>query len=82
LRVIEDTRHCEDLHYWETRNGKAVLFTACEGKGSRRLKWFPPMTVFEGPEELGSEDMTGSIYVLDPKVSLYSSYSTSLYIIF
>jgi hypothetical protein len=73
LRVIEDTRHCEDLHHWETRNGKPVLFTACEGKWSPRFKWFPPMTVFEGPEELGSGDMTGSLYVLDPEVSLVFS---------
>jgi hypothetical protein len=77
LRVIENTRHCEDLHYWETRNGKPVLFTACEGKGSRRFKWFPPMTFFDGPEELGSGDMTGSIHVLDPEVSLSSFVSFS-----
>jgi hypothetical protein len=78
LRVIEDTRHCEDLHLWETSNGKPVLFTACEGRESPRFKWFPPMTVFEGPEELASGGMTGSIYVLDPKVSLCSSYSVFL----
>lgn len=69
LRVIEDTRHCEDLHYWEASNGRGMLFTACEGRGSRRTKWFPPMTVFDDPE-LGSGDMTGSIHVLDPEVSL------------
>jgi hypothetical protein len=76
LRVIEDTRHCEDLHLWETSNGKPVLFTACEGKGSRRFKWFPPMTVFDDPE-LGSGDATSSLYVLDPEVSFSSFVSFS-----
>jgi hypothetical protein len=77
LRVIEDTRHCEDLHLWETRDGKAVLFTACEGKGSSRLKWFPPMTVFDDPE-LGSGDATGSLYVLDPEVRFSSLFPLCL----
>jgi hypothetical protein len=77
LRVIEDTRHCEDLHLWKVDVRSALLFTACEGRGSPRFKWFPPMTFFEGPEELGSGDMTGSIYVLDPEVSFSSFVSFS-----
>lgn len=69
LRIIPDTRHCEDLHFWP---GSGLLYTACEGKDSPRMRWFPPMTVFdEVPVETGVA--TGSLYVLDPDVSARSS---------
>ena len=64
LRIIEDTKHCEDLHLWP---GNGLLYTACEGQHSPRMRWFPPMTVFD-QVPTGEGDATGSLYVLDPKV--------------
>lgn len=57
---IDDTVHCEDLHYHSDR-----LFTACEDSPQVRFEWFPPMVVFTRPSL-----STGSIHVIDPKVSL------------
>lgn len=57
---IDDTIHCEDLHYHSNR-----LFTACEDSPQTRFGWFPPMVVFTQPPLA-----TGSIHVIDPEVSL------------
>jgi hypothetical protein len=57
---IEDTAHCEDLHEY---GGK--LFAACEDTPQTRFGWFPPVEVFTQTPQT-----TGSIHVIDPKVSL------------
>ncbi|KAI5204712.1 serum paraoxonase/arylesterase family protein [Aureobasidium subglaciale] len=56
---IEDTTHCEDLHYYAPAN---LLFTACEDRHTR-FSWFPPLGSFEPPVD-GTQ---GSIHVVDPK---------------
>lgn len=60
---IEDTTHCEDLHYYEPAN---LLFTACEDRHTR-FEWFPPLGSFDPPED-GTQ---GSIHVIDPQVCIY-----------
>ena len=64
--LIPNTKHCEDLHH-DPLSG--LLFTACEGEGSDREGWFPPMGVFDRPpgEEVEGEK-TGGLFVIDPKV--------------
>jgi hypothetical protein len=61
--VIQDTVHCEDLHYHAL---SGTLFTACEDDFETRFQWFPPLANFDNPE-LGSK-ARGSIHVVDPKV--------------
>ncbi|CAD0106987.1 unnamed protein product [Aureobasidium uvarum] len=56
---IDDTTHCEDLHYYAPAN---LLFTACEDRHTR-FGWFPPLGSFEPPED-GTQ---GSIHVVDPE---------------
>ncbi|CAD0085331.1 unnamed protein product [Aureobasidium mustum] len=56
---IEDTTHCEDLHYYAPAN---LLFTACEDRHTR-FDWFPPLGSFDPPED-GTQ---GSIHVIDPE---------------
>ncbi|KAK6005815.1 hypothetical protein QM012_007457 [Aureobasidium pullulans] len=56
---IEDTTHCEDLHYYAPAN---LLFTACEDRHTR-FEWFPPLGSFDPPED-GTQ---GSIHVIDPE---------------
>lgn len=64
LRIIRNTRDCEDLHYWPA---SGLLYTACEGESSPRTRWFPPMAVFdERPVETGSS--TGGLFMIDPEV--------------
>ncbi|KAK5995389.1 Serum paraoxonase/arylesterase 2-like protein [Cladobotryum mycophilum] len=38
--VIEDTTHCEDLHYYPLSN---EIFTACESSYGTRHSWFPAL---------------------------------------
>jgi hypothetical protein len=57
---IEDTTHCEDLHYYAPAN---LLFTACEDRHTR-FGWFPPLGNFEPPQD----GIQGSIHVIDPEV--------------
>ncbi|KAG9647343.1 calcium-dependent phosphotriesterase, partial [Aureobasidium melanogenum] len=57
---IEDTMHCEDLHYYAPAN---LLFTACEDSRETRFKWFPPVRNFHPPAEVTQ----GSIHVIDPE---------------
>lgn len=65
LRIIPDTKHCEDLHF-SSSNG--LLYTACEGEDSDRVGWFPPMVVFDRiPDK--NDARSGSIYTIDPKVN-------------
>ncbi|KAK4446853.1 hypothetical protein QBC34DRAFT_382927 [Podospora aff. communis PSN243] len=60
--VIQDTTHCEDLHYYAPSN---TLFAACEDNPNTRFGWFPPLATFDDPE-LGRRGR-GSIHVIDPK---------------
>ncbi|KAG9950671.1 calcium-dependent phosphotriesterase, partial [Aureobasidium melanogenum] len=57
---IEDTTHCEDLHYYEPAN---LLFTACEDNPKLRFDWFPPLGNFDPPAGVAQ----GSIHVIDPE---------------
>lgn len=63
---IEDTTHCEDLHYYASAN---LLFTACEDRHTR-FEWFPPLGNFEPPQD-GTQ---GSIHVIDPEVCVSLSH--------
>ena len=56
---IEDTTHCEDVHYYRPANR---LFTACEDSNTTRFNWFP------GLGHLDPQSSRGSIHVIDPKV--------------
>lgn len=68
LVVIEDTVHCEDLHYYEPAE---TLFTACEDDPLRRFSWFPPLANFGLAP--GGKDRA-SIHVVDPKVGFPCAY--------
>ncbi|CEJ56848.1 hypothetical protein PMG11_05565 [Penicillium brasilianum] len=57
--VIEDTVHCEDLHYHRPAN---LLFTACEDVKDIRFGWFPGLGHLDA-KAVGQ----GSIHVVDPK---------------
>jgi hypothetical protein len=57
---IQDTIHCEDLHYYAPAN---ILFTACEDRYTR-FEWFPPLGNFEPPKE----GLQGSFHVIDVEV--------------
>ncbi|KAJ5377830.1 uncharacterized protein N7496_005239 [Penicillium cataractarum] len=57
--VIEDTVHCEDLHYHRPAN---LLFTACEDVKETRFDWFPGLGHLDA-KTVGR----GSIHVVDPK---------------
>jgi hypothetical protein len=57
---IQDTIHCEDLHYYAPAN---LLFTACEDRYTR-FGWFPPLGNFEPPKG----GVQGSFHVVDPEV--------------
>ncbi|KAG9527658.1 calcium-dependent phosphotriesterase, partial [Aureobasidium melanogenum] len=57
---IEDTTHCEDLHYYAPAN---LLFTACEDKRETRFDWFPPLGSLDPP----ADGTQGSIHVIDPE---------------
>lgn len=56
---IEDTLHCEDVHYYRPAN---VLFTACEDDKNTRFSWFPPLG------NLLQLKTRGSVHTVDPKV--------------
>jgi hypothetical protein len=58
--VIEDTVHCEDLHYHRPAN---LLFTACEDVKDIRFDWFPGLGHLDA-KAVGQ----GSIHIVDPKV--------------
>jgi hypothetical protein len=62
--TIDDTTHCEDLHYYAPAN---LLFTACEDRYTR-FGWFPPLGNFEPPRE----STQGSFHVVDPEVCFLS----------
>lgn len=67
VRLIPGTKQCEDVHHHE-RSG--LLFTACEGDGSARLKWFPPTGNFDDPQSVPTDKARrGELVVVDPKVS-------------
>ncbi|KAF7553149.1 hypothetical protein G7046_g7181 [Stylonectria norvegica] len=57
---IDDTVHCEDVHYYEPTN---VLFAACEDSPENRFLWFPPLGMFQAPEI--AVKTQGSIHVID-----------------
>lgn len=63
---IADTTQCEDLHLYADK-----LFAACEDAPQTRHVWFPPMAVFTQTPQT-----TGSIHVIDPKVSKRSVVAT------
>lgn len=63
--TIEDTTHCEDLHYHAPSNS---LFTACEDSVDTRFVWFPPLGTFDDPAV--GQGSRGSIHVIDPQVRL------------
>lgn len=60
--VIDDTVHCEDLHYHEASK---LLFTACEGTEATRFSWFPPLAIRKDPRVTATT--RGSLHVIDPK---------------
>lgn len=62
ILTIEDTIHCEDLHYYAP---SSTIFTTCEDNISTRFRWFPPLAIFDDPG-LGNRSR-GSIHVIDPK---------------
>lgn len=62
---IQDTTHCEDLHYYAPTN---TLFTACEDVSATRFKWFPPLVIYSDPEH--AWNAKGSVHTIDPEVSL------------
>ncbi|KAL2882065.1 hypothetical protein SGCOL_002326 [Colletotrichum sp. CLE4] len=59
---IDDTIHCEDIHY-HTPSG--LLFTACEDNEEGRGKWFPGLGTLDDP--LTGSKQKGSLHVIDPK---------------
>lgn len=61
--TVENTVHCEDLHYHESSK---MLFTACEDEETTRYSWFPPLTIFDDPT--AASKAQGSVKVIDPKV--------------
>ncbi|CAK7216688.1 hypothetical protein SCUCBS95973_002891 [Sporothrix curviconia] len=60
--VIDDTVHCEDLHYHAPSN---TLFTACEDHLDTRFAWFPPLGLFDDPAIV--QKNRGSLHTIDPK---------------
>ncbi|KAI3541730.1 serum paraoxonase/arylesterase [Colletotrichum abscissum] len=62
LIYIDDTIHCEDIHYHEP---SGLLFTACEDNEENRAKWFPGLGNLNDP--LVGSKQKGSIHVIDPK---------------
>jgi hypothetical protein len=60
--VIDDTVHCEDLHYHEASQ---LLFTACEGTEATRFSWFPPLAIRKDPS--ATAIARGSLHVIDPE---------------
>ncbi|KFA45618.1 hypothetical protein S40293_08631, partial [Stachybotrys chartarum IBT 40293] len=60
LVVIDDTIHCEDMHYHAESNS---VFTACEDSHETRFSWFPGLTLYNKP--LAVLDSRGSIHVID-----------------
>lgn len=63
LVVIQDTTHCEDLHYHASTNS---IFTACEDVSVTRHSWFPGLGLLKDP--LIGQEGKGSIHVIDTKV--------------
>lgn len=63
LVVINDTVHCEDLHYYPPAN---TLFTACEDVSATRFKWFPPLALYGDAST--AWNARGSIHTIDPQV--------------
>lgn len=61
---IEDTIHCEDVHYYEPAN---LVFTACEDTKDTRFKWFPGLG-----QLTPHPPARGSIHVVDPKVRYFN----------
>lgn len=64
LIQIEDTVHCEDIHYYAPAH---TLFTACEDVSGTRFKWFPPLAYYGDPD--AAWNAKGSIHTIDPDVS-------------
>ena len=62
VRQIEDTRQCEDLHYYAPAQ---QLFAACEDSTQPRFAWWPAMGTFTTPWR-----GRGSIHVIDATVRL------------
>ena len=63
FHVIEDTTHCEDIHYHAPSNS---LFAACQDIASVRFRWFPPVANFDDP--VLASTTQGSIHVIDAEV--------------
>ncbi|KAH6606107.1 serum paraoxonase arylesterase family [Trichoderma cornu-damae] len=59
--TIDNTLHCEDMHYHEL---SGLIFTACEDYKGSRLTWFPPLGHFGDPS---TAKMKGRLQVIDPK---------------
>ncbi|KAI5465080.1 serum paraoxonase/arylesterase [Mariannaea sp. PMI_226] len=59
--TIENTMHCEDLHYHQLSN---QLFTACEDHETLRFSWFPPLAHLNA-SAVGTSQ--GSIHVINPQ---------------
>ncbi|RFU73114.1 serum paraoxonase arylesterase family [Trichoderma arundinaceum] len=60
--VIDNTLHCEDMHYHEP---SGLIFTACEDHKGSRLRWFPPLGHFADPQ---TARMKGKLQIIDPKI--------------
>ncbi|PSR75848.1 hypothetical protein BD289DRAFT_487001, partial [Coniella lustricola] len=64
VHLIQDTVHCEDLHYYEPGN---VLFTACEDVNTTRYEWFPALSQENCVDPAQAVLKQGSIHVIDPE---------------
>lgn len=73
LVVIQDTTHCEDLHYWAPSN---TIFTACEDLNTTRAAWFPGLGTFNDASVAWSAK--GSIHTIDPEVGYLTPGETDL----
>lgn len=63
LVTLENTVHCEDLHYHEPSE---LLFTACKDDETVRHAWFPPLAILDDP--VAASKARGSIKVIGPRV--------------
>lgn len=62
LVLIDNTIHCEDLHYYAPTH---ELYTACEDSHETRFSWFPPLTEFNASVIPRSQ---GGLFIINPDV--------------
>lgn len=63
LVLIDNTVHCEDIHYYEPTN---ELYTACEDSHLTRFSWFPPLAEFNASV---LDRARGGLFIIDTEVS-------------